>query len=173
MDMNLISVGLGFLRETLRSLSLWDLSLQAGHLGTGPQTSSRCFLPNTSMGPRQEPQRPPWDHSLNRCCKPKKVQDGGSWNRVCNGPTPRRGEEDAAQSPSPERAPGAVAAQFGRQSSTSAPCSGFLFCWCSLLTAQVRTPQILLPLAPSLALPCPAPGAHVLLSPQVVALSPC
>lgn len=35
LDKNLVSVGLGFLKGTLRSLSLRDPSLQAGLLGTG------------------------------------------------------------------------------------------------------------------------------------------
>lgn len=50
LDKNLIYVGLGFLKGTLKSLSLRDPHSQAGLLGTGLWASSRCFLPDRCYG---------------------------------------------------------------------------------------------------------------------------
>lgn len=103
------------------------------------------------MKTRREPQRPPWDHSPNWCCKPKKVWDDGGWNWVCNGPTPGRVEEDAAQAPESPGSGGCTVqeAELG----TSATCPGLPSCWRSSPASQVRTPQSSQPLAP---FPCPA-----------------
>lgn len=93
--------------------------------------------PKASIGSRQEPQKPhgvvhPTDTSNPR--KFRMVSQEG----MCHGSTPGRAEEAAFP---PQRVL-ELCWCWRDEASCPLPCPGFPSCWCSLDTAQVRTPEL-------------------------------